>query len=208
MDSKKMTLRGLATKHNADKKIHVGLLEQYQKYLPKKCKKFLEIGCLYGNSARMFKEWYGNETEFHLLDLFGEGFLEESKMIEEGFLTYKGSQVDFGVLAKLPKDINVISEDCSHHSDEQIVTFKYLFANHLESKGLYVIEDCYGHFDEYWRRGIIQKPEDTIVGVMQKFMNKEDLTSQLFTPEESDYFKKNIKEVKLEDNITLFIWKK
>lgn len=202
-----MTLRELGLKHNADKIIHAGLLEQYEKYLPKKCDKFLEIGCLYGNSARMFREWY-EDAEIHLLDLFGEGYLDEDKIKEEGFVTYKGSQSDIELLKRLPKDFDVISEDGSHHSDEQIITFKYLFANHLVSGGLYVVEDCYGHFEQYWRRGIIQKPEDTIIGVMQKFLKGEDFTSQFFTPEESQYFKEIIKDVILEDNITLFIWKK
>lgn len=205
---KKITLRELGVKNNADKIIHTGLLEQYEKYLPKKCNKFLEIGCLYGNSARMFRDWYGDKTEFHLLDLFGEGYLDENKMIEDGFKTYKGSQSNIELLKKLPNDFSAISEDGSHHSDEQIITFKHLFANNLESGGLYIIEDCYGHFDEYWRRGIINKPEDTIVGVMNKFLNGEDLTSQFFTAAESQYFKENISRVVLEDNITLFIWKK
>lgn len=210
MDSKTnvMTLRELGVEHKADKVIHTSLLEQYEQYLPKECKKFLEIGCLYGNSARMFKQWYGEETEFHLLDYFGEGYLDENKIREEGFITYKGSQCDMSILSRLPKDFGVISEDASHHSDEQIITFKHLFQNNLISGGLYVIEDCYGHFEEYWRRGIIHNPEHTIVGVMKKYLHGEDLTSQFFTEAESAYFKENIKDVKLHDDITLFIWKR
>ncbi len=201
-----MTLRELGVKHAVDKKIHVNLLEQYEEYLPKDCKKFLEIGCLYGNSARMFKEWYGDNTEFHLLDLFG--VVGEEDMKQQGFVTYKGMQCDFEVLNKLPKDFCVISEDASHHSDEQIVTFKKLFKDNLVSGGLYVIEDCYGHFEDYWRRNIIEKPEHTIVALVETVLAGGAFTSQFFTPEESDYFKANISDMKVFDNINVFIWKK
>lgn len=201
-----MTLRELGIKHGVDKKIHINLLEQYELYLPKKCKKFLEIGCLHGNSARMFKEWYKGKPEFHLLDLFG--VVSEDQMRQEGFITYQGMQCDFSILEKLPKDIGVVSEDASHHSDEQIVTFKKLFKDNLVSGGLYVIEDCYGHFDPYWRRGIIEKPEDTIVGVVEKVLSGGDFTSQFFTPEESEYFKANVSDMKVLDNVNVFIWKK
>ncbi len=126
-----MTLKEIGSKLGADKNIHTELLGQYEKYLPKKCNIFLEIGCLYGASARMFKKWYGDETEYHLLDLFGDDFLPEDTIKKEGFITYKGSQSDLTLLNKLPNNINVVSEDCSHHSDEQIITFKYLFKEKL-----------------------------------------------------------------------------
>lgn len=208
MDTKNVTLRELGTKYDADKKIHTGLLEQYEEYLPKECKKFLEIGCLYGNSARMFKEWYGDGTEFHLLDLFGEGFLDENEIKKEGFKTYKGSQSNIGLLQTLPKDIDVISEDGSHHSDEQIITFKHLFLNNLASGGLYIIEDCYGHFDSFWRRGIIHNPNDTIIPIMKRVIEGGDFTSQFITQSESDLLKDVIAEIKICDDITIFIWKK
>jgi len=207
MDTK-TTLRELGIKHDVDKKIHTGLLEQYEQYLPKKCKKFLEIGCLYGNSARMFREWYGGETEFYLLDLFGDGFLDENTMKKEGYITFKGSQSNLFLLNTLPKDIDVVSEDGSHHSDEQIITFKHLFLNNLASGGLYIIEDCYGHFDSFWRRGIIDKPEHTIVPLIKNVINGGDFTSQFFTQSESDLLKANIADIKLCDDITVFVWKK
>lgn len=203
-----MHLKELAEKHNADKKVHTSLLDQYEECLPKECKIFLEIGCLYGNSARMFREWYGDSTDFHLLDLFGEGYLDEETIKAEGFATYKGSQSDIELLNRLPKEIGVVTEDGSHHSDEQIITFKHLFKNNLASGGLYVIEDCYGHFDAYWRRGMVEKPEDTIVGVYNKFRNGEDFTGQFFTKEEVDYFYANVGKMILFDDINLFIWRK
>jgi len=199
-----MTLQKLGEKYGVDKKFHPNLLSQYEDHLPIHCKKFLEIGCLYGHSAKMFREWYGEKTEFHLLDLFS--VVSEGEL--EGFKTYKGKQCDFEVLEKLPTDLGVISEDASHHSDEQIITFKKLFKDNLISGGLYVVEDCYGHFDPYWRRNIIEKPEDTMVPLMKTWLNGGDLTSQFFTPEENVYFKANIADVKIYDDVNVFIWKK
>lgn len=203
---KKVTLKEIGVRHGVDKNYHTNLLDQYEELLPKKCKIFLEIGCLYGNSAMMFKEWYGEKTQYHLLDIFSE--VSDGEMTSRGFFTYKGSQDDLSLLSKLPSGISIVSEDASHHSDQQIVTFKYIFKEKLAKGGLYIIEDCYGHFEDYWRRNIIQKPEETILPLMEKLNKGEDITSQFFTQDESDYFKANIAKIEIKDNIHCFIWKK
>lgn len=201
-----MTLPELSIKHNADKKIHAGLLEQYELFLPKKCKKFLEIGSLHGNSARMFKEWYGEKAEYHLLDLFSVWDEENAKT--EGFHTYRGSQSNIDLLKSLPQDIDVVSDDGSHHSDEQLITFKFIFKERMSNGGLYVVEDCYGHIDPYWRRNIIEKPEDTIVGIAKRFLNGEDISGQFIDSSEAIYIKEYVKDIKIHNDITVFIWKK
>lgn len=203
---KKITLHEIGIKYGVNKLFHENILRSYEECMPKTCKRFLEIGCLYLQSAKMFKEWYGDATEYNLLDIFSE--VSESDANSIGFFTFKGSQSDISLLSKLPNDINMVTEDASHHSDEQIITFKYIFKEKLAPVGLYVIEDCYGHIDPYWRRNIIEKPEETILPLMQKFINGGDIVSQFFTKEESDYFRDNIARVEIKDEFHCFIWKK
>lgn len=176
------------------------MLHAYQKHLPKSCKTLLEIGCLKGGSARMFRDYLG--AQVHLLDLFHPDYsIHQEDAEREGFTTYKGSQNDLDLLATLPK-FDIIVEDGSHHSDDQIITFKYLFEHKLNKGGLYVIEDLHCCNEPYWWCSI-KRFEDTFLHLLKtgKF------ESQLFTKEEEIKFNGLIKKYTLENDSIAFIWK-
>jgi hypothetical protein len=202
----------LAKKHNSQKATLTYMLDGYQKHLPKTCNNFLEIGVLRLGSTKMFRDFYNGNAQIHALDLYHPRFTSgEEEAKNEGFITYKGSQLDLELLSTLP-DLDVISEDGSHHSDAQIITFKYLFENKLNKGGLYILEDVHCCYNPYWWVSV-QGFNNTFVGVLNKLRDYGDMVSQFFTQEESDKFVAMIKSVHVykdhEGNDSIvFIYKK
>lgn len=118
-----MTLDELSVKYGTDKgSLKHNYMPFYEKHLPKNPKKILEIGVLDGASIRMWKEWF-TDTEIHGLDLFSEGAPDI-----EGVTFHHGDQRDFVILDKLRNEnFDVIIDDGSHNSRDQMITFFGLF---------------------------------------------------------------------------------
>lgn len=129
-----MTLDELSVKYGTDKgSLKHHYMEFYERHLPKNPKKILEIGVLDGASVKMWLEYFP-ETEVHGLDLFTEN--EPTELIkwaeEKGYshrlFLHKGNQCDYLLLEELRKfDFDVILEDGSHNSRDQMITFFGLF---------------------------------------------------------------------------------
>ncbi len=190
-----------------------GYGKYYQQHLPEKINKFMEIGVWQGAGIKAFKDFYDNEGEFHVINyLFGDEIISVSELDKINVIAHEGKQEDTNFLKKIKDVFSVIVDDGSHHSDAQLITFKQMFLNNLESCGLYVVEDCYGHIigeeGDYWRRGKVNTAEGTIIVVMNKFNRGEGLESQYFTKEESDEIVKLIEEVFIYDDKIIFIKKK
>jgi len=189
-----MNINELAVKHNSQKVDFHYMLDGYQKHLPETCDDFLEIGVLLLGSTKMYRDFYEGKARIHALDLYHPKYTAtEEQAKAEGFITYKGSQLDLELLATLP-ELNVISEDGSHHSDAQIITWKYLFLNKLKSGGLYVLEDVHCCYNPYWWV-TVNSFENTFIGVIQKMLAGGDMVSQFFTQEESDLYMSLIDKV-------------
>jgi len=186
-------LYDLAIKHESQKVDYKYMIDGYQKHLPETCDNFLEIGVLFLGSTKMFRDFYDGKAKIHALDLYHPDFVTEKQAIAEGFKAYKGSQTNIDLLATLPS-LDVISEDGSHHSDDQIVTFKYLFLNKLLSGGLYVLEDVHCCYDPYWWVTVTSF-ENTMLGVLHKMRDGGNMVSQFFTQEESDLYMSLIESV-------------
>lgn len=181
----------------------------YEEFLPETCEKFLEIGVRFGASAKMFKEWYG-DVEMHLLDPFTLDNITEAECHELGFKTYKGSQSDLDLLRTLPLDFDVISEDGSHHSDEQIITFKELFIANLNPGGLYCLEDLHCCRQSFWWRSV-DGYSNTFLGVLENVLDGGQWFSQMFDGRESDYLNQIVDRIELVDDgkhAMAFIWHK
>lgn len=139
-----MSLYESAVKYGSDKAEH-GYCEFYEKYLSDPPKKLLEIGVFKGSSIRMWKEYFPN-TEIHGLDLFEENPIPDIP----GVTFHKGHQCDWQLLEQLRKEnFDVIIDDGSHASRDQLMTFFGLF-----NGGRYFIEDTHCAFHDFYRQGL------------------------------------------------------
>lgn len=143
-----MTLNELAIKYGTDKSSLVhNYCDFYESTLPKQPARILEIGYGKGASTLMWREWFGPSTEVHVLDLF-----EEQKQPSDTLDTFfhKGNAIDLYVLDKLRKyNFDVIIDDGSHNSRDQMITFFGLF-----NGGHYYIEDLHCCDEEFYRQGL------------------------------------------------------
>lgn len=137
-------LAELAAKYGTDKLDH-GYIPFYESHLPKNPKKILEIGVKEGASIRMWREYFP-DAEIHGLDLFEEFPVPEIEHVN----FWKGNQLDYKILAKLrDENFDLIIEDGSHNSRDQLVTFFSLFSGKH-----YFIEDLHCCEEEFYRQGL------------------------------------------------------
>lgn len=139
-----MNLYDLAVKYNSDKAEH-GYCSFYEQHLPKNPKKLLEIGVLHGASVRMWREYFP-DTIIHALDLFEENPIPDIP----GVIFHKSNQLDYKILEVLRnEDFDVIIDDGSHNSRDQMMTFYGLFNGKQ-----YYIEDIHCADEEFYRQGL------------------------------------------------------
>lgn len=150
-----MSLMQLATKYGTDKFEH-GYIPFYEKHLPKEPKRILEIGVKEGRSLAMWAEYFPN-AEIHGLDLFVENSVVEvgenifpniprSQLIR----LHTGNQCDWRTLELLRKfDFDVIIDDGSHNSRDQMITFFGLFNGKH-----YFIEDLHCCRETFYQQGL------------------------------------------------------
>lgn len=153
------TLEQLAIKYSTDKYEH-GYMPFYEKHLPKEPKRILEIGVKQGYSVAMWGDYFPN-TEIHILDLFAEytehdvaEFLglpfDDYKGDKNRFHFHKGNQCDWRILELLRKfDFDVIIDDGSHNSRDQLMTLFGLFNGKH-----YFIEDLHCCREEFYQQGL------------------------------------------------------
>lgn len=152
-----MTLHDLAAKYGTDKLSH-GYIPFYENHLPKEPKRILEIGVKEGASIRMWAEYFPN-TEIFGLDLFGEGVaqkwhleneFDDDEDLKRRVKLFMGNQCDYLVLEELRKyDFDVIIDDGSHNSRDQMMTFFGLFNGKH-----YFIEDLHCCREEFYQQGL------------------------------------------------------
>lgn len=137
------TLSELAFMYGTDKLEH-GYMPFYEQYLPTSPKKILEIGVKEGKSIMMWQKYFP-EAEIHGLDLFSE-FTPSIP----GVKLWQGNQIDYKVLEQLRnEDFDVIIDDGSHNSRDQMMTFFGLFNGKH-----YFIEDTHCCHDEFYSQGL------------------------------------------------------
>jgi hypothetical protein len=149
-----MNLNELAKKYRTDKKIPDGNKCQnglfghgytvhYEKILNKRnIKTMLEIGVSFGGSIKMWDEYFNKKCHITGIDIEEKRF--KKKDVEASNIRIKiGSQNDVNFLKTLC-DIkyDLIIDDGSHKSDDQLISFNELFDN-LNSGGIYIIEDLH-----------------------------------------------------------------
>jgi len=161
----------LAMKYGTDKFEH-GYLAYYHNYLNGydfKLNRMLEIGCHKGASLHMWNELFHGQIKIHTADIFSPGSADQDTLRKLGYVTHQGDQSDIRFLYTINQMFDFIIDDGSHNSDHQIITFKHLFLNNLCSGGIYVIEDLHCCREEFYWNGIIERIEDTMLGILTKY---------------------------------------
>jgi hypothetical protein len=130
-----MTLDELSVKYGSDKgSLKHNYMPFYEKHLPPNPKKILEIGVLKGASIKMWRDYFPG-AEIHGLDLFVENDMNEvyeevmkDVMHEYDVKFHQGNQCDYILLDHLRNEnFDVIIDDGSHASRDQMITFFGLF---------------------------------------------------------------------------------
>lgn len=139
-----VTLSELAFMYGTDKLDH-GYIPFYEQHLPKNPKKILEIGIKEGRSIQMWQKYFP-DAEIHGLDLFQEFPIPDIP----GVKFWQGNQCDWRLLEQLRKeDFDVIIDDGSHNSRDQMITFFGLFNGQH-----YFIEDLHCCKDPFYQQGL------------------------------------------------------
>ena len=100
----------------------------------------LEIGIEHGGCLQMWKEYFGPKAF-----IYGVDYAEHHCFEEEQIKCFVGNQNDKVFLKTIPTlipKIDIIIDDGSHISSDQIVTFEELFGG-ISAGGFYVIEDTH-----------------------------------------------------------------
>lgn len=140
-------------------KISHGYMEHYLRHFADNTpSSILEIGCERGASIRMWREVFP-AAKITTLDLFQEHPIPDIPGVE--FIT--GNQLDHELLYNLRnhRQFDVIIDDGSHNSRDQLVTFWSL----VGISKLYVVEDLHCCNDDLYRQGL--PFEKTMLGQMQ-----------------------------------------
>lgn len=131
-------LHDLGIKYGTDKATHHGYCDFYEQHLPKNITRLLEIGVKDGASLRMWRDYYP-EAEIWGIDI--------NEPIEvEGCKVMKRDATDPTIFhAYMPESFDVIIDDGSHMTKDQILAFKMLKWR-VKDKGLYIVEDIHTSF--------------------------------------------------------------
>lgn len=180
-----MTLDEIFIKYETDKSsLSHNYAPYYEKHLPQKVNKFLEIGAWKGAGIKSFRDWYGGEGKFYAMDRFleGHGLITIEQLQADGINAFQGDQKDLWFLEQIKDVFSVIVDDASHHFYDQIVTFQRMFPNNVEPGGWYVIEDVFD--DLYWGQGIITDLKNNIEGLLKRKEIHAELIDEIhFYPE-------------------------
>ena len=117
--------------------------ENFSKFKKKKIT-ILEIGIAKGGSLRMWGNYFSSDSTIVGIDINPKC----KKFEKNNIKTYIGNQTDVNFLSSVIKDIgkpDIIIDDGGHTSNQQIISFNYLFG-HLNDKGIYLVEDTHSSY--------------------------------------------------------------
>lgn len=145
-------LNELAIKYETDKKVPDGIMcrgnlpghgytTHYENILSgRKIKSMLEIGVCYGNSIRMWDEYFNYECHITGID-HSEKNANKKGLEKHNIRIFVGKQGDLNFLKTLcDREYDFIVDDGSHKTEDQMASFYGLFGS-VSSGGLYCIED-------------------------------------------------------------------
>lgn len=133
-----MTLQEIGMKHKTDKATYHKYCDFYEKTLPKKINRLLEIGIMDGNSLRMWHEYYPDA------EIVGVDIRPALKI--DGVTCMQLDTTDPEQLKQITGKFDVIIDDGSHMTKDQMTTMRNLYSDKLNPKGYYVMEDIHTSF--------------------------------------------------------------
>ncbi len=195
----KMTLNEIGLKYKSDKSSNYHCyLELYDRYFsPYRGKNinFLEIGILFGDSLKIFDEYFENAT-ITAIDID-----DKKKFKRENIIIIQGDQSDRSLLNKLDDFYEIIIDDGSHKMGHQQISFGFLFKK-LKKGGLYVIEDLHTSYESY-RENILYGselfgllPDNRTTDFLSGLINNEK-NNRYLTDEEYGYLIDNISKIEI-----------
>jgi hypothetical protein len=195
-----LTLNEIGLKNKSDKSSEYhNYLKLYDKYFSiyrNKNINFLEIGILFGDSLKIFDEYFinGNITA---IDIEDKSYLSKSNI-----QIIKGDQSDINLLNRFEDNkYDIILDDGSHNMSHQQISLGVLFKK-LKSGGLYIIEDLHTSCYEY-RENIMYNNklfgltnDNSTIDFLNGIKNKTDKNKYL-TTKEYEYLCENIESIEI-----------
>lgn len=166
-------LNQLAIKYYADKSSEWhDYAVKYEKYFaPHKDSaiRFLEIGLAMGYSAHMWTDYFSCadlhfiENQQHFIDIY----MASNPQRSHCYLLDQADEFELlGFIDQSGGDFDIILDDGGHQMDQQITSFRMLFAT-LKSGGMYIIEDLATSFTATGSYCTESKPGSTVYFLKQ-----------------------------------------
>jgi len=165
-----ISLAQLAIAHNTDKLSNNQYIKNFERHfssLRDNPIRLLEIGVLDGGSLLLWRDYFANALIVGL-DLKESPF----NTLPDRIQVFQGSQDDTILLSTIagqcaPEGFDIIIDDASHYGVLSRSSFQSLFANHLKSGGIYVVEDWGTGYWPEWPDGSsysdsLPKPEHKV----------------------------------------------
>lgn len=131
---------------------------------------FLEVGIATGGSLQMWKEYFGAKAKIYGVDISDVAKVH-NKVEDDQITIMLGDQGNKNFMEEAGErigKIDIIIDDGSHVSKDQIKTFETMFP-YLNDNGIYTIEDIHCSYRSTFGGGF--KKPDTIVEYMKKFID-------------------------------------
>ena len=112
----------------------------------------LEIGCLHGGSLQLWKRYFGPHATIIGVDIEPACLSH----VEDQINIRIGSQNDREFLKSVVEEfgiIDIVIDDGSHISEDQIISFNTLF-DHVSENGIYALEDLHTNYWEETGGGV------------------------------------------------------
>lgn len=140
------SLHELGLKYGADKATFHQYCDFYQQWLPDPAKfkgRLLEIGVMDGASLRMWAEYYPDA------EIVGVDIYDKSHLVLPANVTVYTMDVTDAEQMDTLGTFDIIVDDGSHMTQDQIDSFEWLFKNQLSRSGRYIIEDLHTSLSDF-----------------------------------------------------------
>lgn len=200
-------LTKLADKYGCDKGSlkhnYTKLYNRYLEELRDESFSMLEIGFGQGASAKMWLDYFPKATIF-CLDI--NDFTNDPNLVNNSRFVYiKGSQTNVGDLSKASRSekFQVIIDDGSHVTEDQIFTLKLLFPN-VKLGGYYIIEDlnCKRNHNP-----IFEVEDKKLVDILKEYKSTGNFNVKGMYKKEIKYFKDHVRKIDIHQDKIVFIKK-